>query len=389
MPKFYFLLGSFPQLARAELATVSGQRVEILADGRLAEVELNDDDQARRVYHQLGGSVKVFKQIWAGQPDDDGQPNNLKRVLMATISSGSGQFGLSNQSTQPSPGLTEQWLKQQLKADGVKARFRPSERWGVTTALLEHHPDVIDLVITSWREQVLALRSIASQNISDWAKRDRRKPYANRRKGLLPPKLARIMVNLAVGGPQQQHSLIYDPFCGSGSILMEAALLGHQPWGSDLDRSAVEGSLDNLSWLSSEYNLTPNWSVFRHDAGQTIPANLPQMDAVVTEPFLGKLTPRPAELAGMFRGLSKMYLGALKRWRSVLKAGARVVIIMPRFSDSHGRTDGSTDRQSADRQLSVLIDKLPGLGYTTDSESFRYSRPNAVTEREIFLLKKH
>ena len=54
----------------------------------------------------------------------------------------------------------------------------------------------------------------------------------------LKPKLARAMVNLARVG---EGDTILDPFCGTGSILIEAALVGAKPVGIDLDKSKIDG----------------------------------------------------------------------------------------------------------------------------------------------------
>ncbi|NIP34812.1 MAG: methyltransferase domain-containing protein, partial [Thermoplasmata archaeon] len=68
----------------------------------------------------------------------------------------------------------------------------------------------------------------------------------------LHPKYARAMVNLAkvpLGGR------ILDPFCGTGGVLIEAALLGYEPLGSDIDPRMVEGSRRNLEAMGLQAGL--------------------------------------------------------------------------------------------------------------------------------------
>jgi len=62
----------------------------------------------------------------------------------------------------------------------------------------------------------------------------------------LSPKLARCMVNLARAKP---GVTLLDPFCGTGSILIEARLIGCRALGSDLKPEMVRGSLRNLKYV--------------------------------------------------------------------------------------------------------------------------------------------
>jgi tRNA (guanine10-N2)-dimethyltransferase len=78
------------------------------------------------------------------------------------------------------------------------------------------------------------------------------KPFLERRPGnrpfhhpsTMPPKLARCLVNLArapAGG------LVLDPFCGAGSILLEAGAVGCRVVGADVNAVMVEGCSRNLT----------------------------------------------------------------------------------------------------------------------------------------------
>lgn len=60
------------------------------------------------------------------------------------------------------------------------------------------------------------------------------------------PRLGRFMVNLSRAGPGDS---LLDPCCGTGSILIEAALLGLQACGSDVSERYVGGAGLNLSAL--------------------------------------------------------------------------------------------------------------------------------------------
>lgn len=63
-------------------------------------------------------------------------------------------------------------------------------------------------------------------------------------RGALRPTVAAAMVRLtpAVHGKRR----LWDPYCGSGTILAEAALLGNEVWGTDIDDEAVAASRENV-----------------------------------------------------------------------------------------------------------------------------------------------
>jgi len=59
----------------------------------------------------------------------------------------------------------------------------------------------------------------------------------------LHPKLARAMVNLTWAGDGE---IIFDPFCGSGGILIESGLMGFGTIGYDINKKMVWKSMVNL-----------------------------------------------------------------------------------------------------------------------------------------------
>jgi 23S rRNA G2445 N2-methylase RlmL len=70
-------------------------------------------------------------------------------------------------------------------------------------------------------------------------------------RGSLRPTVAAALVRMAVPGRRTQR--VWDPFCGSGTILCEAALLGHEIWGTDIEPEAVDASRANMSTVRREF----------------------------------------------------------------------------------------------------------------------------------------
>lgn len=71
--------------------------------------------------------------------------------------------------------------------------------------------------------------------------RDYGRPARDARVGMLPPKLAQIMLNLSV--KDEKSGTVLDPFCGTGVLLQEAALAGFDFIGSDIEPRMVEMTL--------------------------------------------------------------------------------------------------------------------------------------------------
>ncbi len=85
----------------------------------------------------------------------------------------------------------------------------------------------------------LKLAEIPAKSFTE--RRAKKKPFFH--PSAMPPKLARCMVNLA---KPKAGELVFDPFCGTGSILIEAALIGCRAVGLDVQRRMIKGSLRNF-----------------------------------------------------------------------------------------------------------------------------------------------
>jgi len=69
--------------------------------------------------------------------------------------------------------------------------------------------------------------------------------------GMMPPKLVQMMINIST---TPKNSAIYDPFCGLGTTLIEAANMGYTSlFGSDISKEMVQSSQKSLeSFIENE-----------------------------------------------------------------------------------------------------------------------------------------
>ncbi len=205
----------------------------------------------------------------------------------------------------------------------------------------------------------------------EWYKRDRLKPFSDSHKGLLPPKIARILVNLALGTNDPEGKTLLDPFCGSGTVLLEGGLMKLRLLGNDLDPDQLNGARRNLDF----FNLSAK--LMNYDATKLSEHIDQTIDFIATEPYMGRPGTREDRLPDLAKGLGKLYLGCLKDWNKFLKTGARICMIFPIFEYA-GR----------EFKTSLIIDDKQLLDYNILTRGLTYSRPEAKVIREIVILEK-
>lgn len=374
MSEWFFLLGNTPELSLAELHRVYPHLEFKLAGPQLAQAAVSADLDPQTTLDRLGGVVKILA-FDALLPDHS--PEAVQQAVidfLAKQPQAKITFGLAEMGRDHLPTVSLPHIKRELIAQGKGVRFVESPRAGLSASVLIHHPGVFEVAVMQTPTGTYLAHTLATQNIDGWTTRDRYKPYADRKKGMLPPKVARMMVNLALGSQPVKDAVLYDPFCGSGTVLLEAALLGCTVIGSDLDPNSVFGTQSNIEWLSKTYNQEFAGSAFLSDAASARAQQFPKpVTYLVTEPFLGKQTPSPALLPNIYKGLEKQYLGAFKNWTRLLADNAELVVIFPQVEV--GKKTFT---------LESLIDKIAALGYTMSSEPLLYHRPRAVVQRQIY-----
>lgn len=155
----------------------------------------------------------------------------------------------------------------------------------------------------------LKLTEIASKTFSE--RRPRKKPFFH--PSAMPSKLARCMVNLAHARPE--HTML-DPFCGTGSSLIEASYIGCHAVGVDAAKRMVVGCRKNLEHFSIKAE-----GLVLADA-RKLPFN--QVDCMVTDPPYGRSA---STLKSTTRELVHNVLEAAYR---LLPDGHRICIASPK-----------------------------------------------------------
>lgn len=400
--KYFFVPGRKWKLSLAELrAVLLCQEVTFElthTDENLFTIETKAGrDILDQVFNSLGGFIKYGEVV--DEPFEylekfiDKLPTETQKIRFSL------SFYADSSSKRTASKLAQEKnrlgmkMKQWLKDSGIKSRFVSSRRDLDTSLVLLHKNQVLqegfELNFFDFEATKKPIWGVTHgfQDFEGFSKRDYGRPRANRPKGMLPPKLARMMLNLT----GMQEARIWDPFCGSGTILMEGFLLGHIMMGSDVDRVAIEESRENLEWLAGESGggeaigeteNTPKYRVFRHDIKNGIPEKL-EFDAIVSEPYLGPVQKRemtPQAIESATHKIRPVY-DALERCAEQAKTPEKLkklVLVVPAFKSRDGWVEMSFPSHS---------DTLEDTTHELSDTPLHWDRPNSIIRRNIKIFR--
>jgi len=450
---FVFILGREQEIALAELKAVlvrfgfyfparpaGGDIYKITGNQVFANIDNFTVNDAVKVMDALAGTIKIYK---LEGPIEKDIASQISSIFRSHKVNGEGKInfaisyfgrGFSRQNIN-SIALT---AKKQLKSD-FSLRYVESRDSSELSSILtlKNNLATKGIEFGLFDNEIGIL--VALNNPEEWSKRDYDKPASDKFSGMLPPKLARMMINLALGChpelachgdmpvvsgshnekmlKQVQHDngcLVLDPFCGSGNVLMEAMMLGCDAVGSDISEKAVEDTKVNIEWLKNQN--TDNRiqiSVFQADAMSEEYIKKLTTDncelitgyknlVFVTEPYLGepkKFKPTYNAAAGEYLKIKELYINFLKNVKNV-------ILNVSEESKNNALLDPSAVPQddkdvilcivfplvetTEGKRFSLFglsVDEIRELGYTQVRPSMIYGRDYQVVKREIVLLK--
>lgn len=385
------ILGRQPSLGMAELESLHGAEATkwfssqsaVISTDSFSIAHLGGTQKAGRIsaelhqgdWHRVSMKiVQAYSQAWA---DFDGK---------LTLGISAYGFNVSAREVQ-NTGIV---LKQKLKRTGVSLRLIPNSEAALNSATSHHNKlglssNKVELIaVRATNGRIVIAESIGAQNITTYALRDQGRPKRDAFVGMLPPKLAQIMINLARPSQPAQNARILDPFCGTGVVLQEAALMGYSVYGTDLADKMIDYSKANLEWLASTQHLTIDATTQQGDA-MDMKWQSP-IDSVVCESYLGQpfsAPPSPAKLDQVRKNCNYIISTFLKNIGEQVPSGTPLCIAIPAWRDTQG-----------DFSHLSLIHQLEKLGYkeriliNVAKSGLLYYREDQVVARELLLLVK-
>lgn len=390
-----FILGRQPAIGCAELESLYGattlERVNTAVMG--CSLPITEIDFAR-----LGGSIKLAEVLEEIASTDWHAIQRAAAHAVHTIAhdldEGKIQLGLSAYGIKISPaklnaaGLE---LKKALRKTGRSVRLIPNQDLALNSAQVVHNhltgPRGVELVFVQQDKHILLARTIEEQDITAYAARDQGRPKRDAFVGMLPPKLAQTIINLATDHiTNDAKNTVLDPFCGTGVILQEALLMGFNVYGTDVQTRMVDYSTKNICWIREQYPGMEGASALHAGDATTWKWEEAPIDAVACETYLGRplsSIPSDEKLRDIVGTCNLIIEKFLKNLSTQIKSGTRLCLAIPAWKQANGHFAHLP-----------LLDHLTNLGYNrvsfvqSDTSELMYFRPDQIVARELLVITR-
>ena len=414
MFKYAFLLGSHPIISLAELLSfLSNWNIKYgdykwLGDVLIIQVE-GEVEEISKLQNELGGIIKIFsiKDQFTGkifQLEDILTPEKLLKDYFAQKQNKI-NFGISVYAD-PEPSHAElSWLqnfayniKKKLK-DDYSIRYVTDAGCILSSVQVERNRLIntgAEIALIKDKDTYYIGKTLTVQDYKSYSQRDWDKPSPDAKSGMLPPKLAQMMINIT---RNKKTKTLYDPFCGSGVVLQEALLLKLKVYGSDISSEAIKNTLSNLEWFTKLKKLVQAGLKTHIKEADATTIEWPVLDkpevVIVTEPYLGpplKALPFPHQVKDTLNELSDLYIKFFENLNKNFKSIEAIGIVFPVIKTREGL-----------KYLNIL-DEIAKLGYKpkvilsdelikkesgiSPRNGFLYSRLNQYVLREIFVFER-
>ena len=416
MHLYAFILGRKYLLSIAELCAVIGQSgkiIDITQEALIASFDapLPNPEISLK---QLGGTIKIAEVVSETVASKDTLGEEIARYLINSFQGKETKlvYGISTCSfARESDEILRNTLnivKKSLTEAGLKSRFinkgpkNPESAAIKGEKLLQKGAEILAI---NGAKHIYLARTLAIQDFESYSKRDFDRPERDPRLGMLPPKLAQLMINLGglttLNPKMDPPKTVYDPFCGLGTVLMEGLFLGYNGIGSDIETEIIEKAKTNIEWVRKfvPYANKYQTSFFAKDATALTKEDLPEEpDLVVTESYLGppiSKIPTEENIQKNFKHIRELEVKFLQCLHPLLKTGTPLIISFPFYRDKNrfifmDNLIGKITEMGFQMQP-LIPEELRGkfnLGGTNQRQSLLYDRPDQIVGREIWKFLK-
>lgn len=395
MPKQLFIQsGVFPELSFAELHSVLlsfGLNKEYLTKYGKSIFLLSIDEKltvqlAMKIFSRLGGAIRI------GEIVEDIDSFEMNTEQKSKVTFGISILGNTERTDSSFLKKLANNIKRQLKEGSTSSRFiLPKDKELSLNAAQVIKNNILsegfELLVIRNGEQEIYAKTLGIQDLEGFVSRDIQRPESNHEMGTLPTKLARMMVNLT----GLKGGTIWDPFCGSGTILMEAAVLDFNFLASDIDSRAVIDTDNNIRWLLADGQITNKtlyqafqFDILKPDSEIVNKLRNTEINAIVCEPYMGPPQTRVLsveyanKLLGDVKALYKKLFDLIDI--KLQKRGIKIVMIVPSYK---------TDKGWITFGIRELVGKRWDLKNSSlTSGDLKWSRKNSIITRNIFILER-
>jgi tRNA G10 N-methylase Trm11 len=397
----------------AEIESLYGKdKIKLVGD----KAVIVDVDPCLLAFDRLGGSLKFCKILTELDTTDWKQierflvevsPAQSEKMPEGKMRLGISAIGFSVDIKQlEATGLS---MKKAIKKTGRNVRYVPNKELELNAAQVIHNQLAgqtgWEIVLIKDNDKTIVAQTVKVQDIEAYTKRDRERPFRDTRVGMLPPKLAQIIINLAVGKiPEDKlesicdipagkpipisylNQKILDPFCGTGVVLQEAMLMGYDAYGTDIDKRMIDYATNNAKWLVDNFGVDNEHS--KMDIADATQYKWPEsFDFVASETYLGRpftSTPGAEILAQTMSDCNLIIRKFLKNIHGQMKPGTRLCLAVPAWQV-----------RPSELKYLPLIDQIEELGYNRVSfehigaKDLVYFRPEQFVARQMLVITRN
>lgn len=386
------VLGRQPKIGLAELESVFGSNNISELGKNYALVNQDISYVKARDFGSVIKFVKILK-ILPYMPQDKIGNNLILLIEQLSININSKiNFGISFYEYSIDQSVIEKFglkAKNILKKNGKSSRFISSKNKFLSTAQIINNKldgrNGLEIVVIADGHQVYLCRTIYEQDINAYTARDQARPKRDSFVGMLPPKLAQTIINLATKDNKGIDKIVLDPFCGTGVVLQEALLMGFSAYGSDLNPKMVKYSQDNIEWLKNRFS-KKQYGQIKIELGDATNHhwNLP-INFVASETYLGSpisMSPDPEKLQRLIEETNQLHIDALNNLGKQISKQTRLCLALPAWRTKQGL------------KSLPMLDQLGKIGYNlidfkySKASDLIYIRDNQFVGRQLVVLEK-
>jgi tRNA G10 N-methylase Trm11 len=385
MHSYFFILGNNSALSTAEILNKFQPRNYFLISRDVFRVDFEKEIKAQKVIEKIGGTIKIVEIL---EEDYSNLSEIVKRYLPENFE-GKYKFGFSfyGEGRKNFKEIAMK-IKKGFKNKGISSRWIISKEPNLSSVVVSKNKLIeteSDFVIVKSRSKEYLGKTVAIQNFKELSSRDYDRPARDSYSGMIPPKLAQIMLNIGLGG--KTDKILLDPFCGSGTILMEASLMGVKKIiGSDLSEKALRDSQINLKWFKDKFKIgqVKNIQLKQADARQISDLiSKESIDLIVTEPYLGPQR-KIDDIEQVQKSLEKLYQKSLEEFFKILNKKGKIVMVWPVLRKAKNKF---MNIKLGGFKISKVIPENLNLELS-ERKTLIYGRKDQKVWREIVVLEK-
>jgi len=242
---YIFTLGREWKLSLAELFALWWEEAYQIHTEEVAIFQIvgYSDEQLAKKFLTLGGQIRIIRILAETTPATF--PTDVIAHILSTAHDGKITFALGAYGIEFRLSDIGLRIKKTLQEKNYSVRLANTENQNINAASFKKAhlgKSGMEYNIISIDSMVYLGKTLACQDIDAYANRDTAKTR-DMIVGMMPPKLVQMMINIS----GTSHASLYDPFCGLGTTLIEAANMGIlEVSGSDLSSDMVRASQDGL-----------------------------------------------------------------------------------------------------------------------------------------------